>query len=99
MIFVGDAIFPGGNDYPAKQAGVQSIRVRDPDETKRVIEAVCACLERQRAFKPPAARLPLEPAAGKTGAAKSGRDVRAIAHQAPDQARRWFSIMRTNGPG
>jgi phosphomannomutase len=21
MIFVGDAIFPGGNDYPAKQSG------------------------------------------------------------------------------
>ena len=35
MIFVGDAIFPGGNDYPAKQAGVVSIRVRDPEETKR----------------------------------------------------------------
>lgn len=45
MIFVGDAIFPGGNDYPAKQAGVESIRVRDPEETKRVVEAICACLE------------------------------------------------------
>ena len=30
MIFVGDAVFPGGNDYPAKQAGVVSIEVRDP---------------------------------------------------------------------
>jgi phosphomannomutase len=38
MIFVGDAVFPGGNDYPAKQAGVVSIEVRDPHETKRVIE-------------------------------------------------------------
>jgi HAD superfamily hydrolase (TIGR01484 family) len=46
MIFVGDAIFPGGNDSPATQAGVESIRVRDPEETKRVIEAICACLER-----------------------------------------------------
>jgi hypothetical protein len=45
MIFVGDALFPGGNDYPAKEAGVVSIRVRDPDETKRVIEAVIACLD------------------------------------------------------
>ena len=44
MIFVGDAIFPGGNDYAAKEAGVDSIRVRDPDETKRVIEAIIACL-------------------------------------------------------
>ena len=45
MIFVGDALFPGGNDYPAKEAGVVSIRVRDPDETKRVIEAIIACLQ------------------------------------------------------
>jgi len=44
MIFVGDALFPGGNDYPAEQAGVDSIRVRDPHETKRVIEAMIACL-------------------------------------------------------
>lgn len=45
MIFVGDAIFPGGNDYPAKEAGALSIRVRDPNETKRVIEAIIACLD------------------------------------------------------
>jgi HAD superfamily hydrolase (TIGR01484 family) len=45
MVFVGDALFPGGNDYPAKQAGVLSIAVRDPEETKRVIEAFIACLD------------------------------------------------------
>lgn len=45
MLFVGDAIFPGGNDYPAFQAGAESIQVRDPEETKRVIQAVVACLE------------------------------------------------------
>ena len=45
MIFIGDAIFPGGNDYPAKEAGVVSIQVRDPNESKRVIEAIIACLE------------------------------------------------------
>jgi HAD superfamily hydrolase (TIGR01484 family) len=44
MIFVGDAIFPGGNDYPAKQVGCFSIKVRDPDESKRVIEAVIGCM-------------------------------------------------------
>ena len=44
MIFIGDALFPGGNDYPAKEAGVVSIEVRDPNETKRVIEAIVACL-------------------------------------------------------
>lgn len=45
MIFVGDALFPGGNDYPAEQAGADSIRVRDPHETGRVIEAIIACLQ------------------------------------------------------
>ena len=44
MIFIGDAIFPGGNDYPAKEAGVLSIQVRDTRETKRVVEAIIACL-------------------------------------------------------
>jgi phosphomannomutase len=45
MIFVGDALFPGGNDYPAKEAGALSIQVRDPHESKRVIETIIACLE------------------------------------------------------
>jgi HAD superfamily hydrolase (TIGR01484 family) len=45
MIFIGDAVFPGGNDYPAKEAGALSIEVKDPHETKRVIEAISACLE------------------------------------------------------
>jgi HAD superfamily hydrolase (TIGR01484 family) len=44
MIFVGDALFAGGNDYPAEEAGVVSIPVRGPNETKRVIEAIIACL-------------------------------------------------------
>ena len=44
MIFIGDAVFPGGNDYPAKEAGALSIEVKDPHETKRVIEAISACL-------------------------------------------------------
>jgi HAD superfamily hydrolase (TIGR01484 family) len=44
MVFVGDAIFPGGNDYAAKEAGAPSIKVRDPEETKRVVEAILLCL-------------------------------------------------------
>lgn len=44
MIFIGDALFPGGNDYPAEEAGVVSIRVRDPNESKRVCETIIACL-------------------------------------------------------
>ena len=45
MIYVGDALFPGGNDYPAKEAGALCIQVRDPEESKRVIETIVACLE------------------------------------------------------
>ncbi|MEO6123112.1 MAG: HAD-IIB family hydrolase [Ilumatobacteraceae bacterium] len=45
MIFVGDALFPGGNDRPAMEAGVESIATRDPHETKRLIEAMLACAE------------------------------------------------------
>jgi HAD superfamily hydrolase (TIGR01484 family) len=48
MIFIGDAVFPGGNDYPAKQAGALTIAVKDPHETKRVIEAIIACLAENR---------------------------------------------------
>jgi len=44
MLFVGDALFPGGNDHPARRTGVACIQVRDPEETERVIEAVLACV-------------------------------------------------------
>jgi len=44
MIVVGDAMFPGGNDYPAEQAGVIAIPVRGPEDTKRVVQAILACL-------------------------------------------------------
>ena len=50
----------GGNDYPAEQAGVISIPVRGPSETKRVIEAIIACLddgEQTRVFKVASATL------------------------------------------
>ncbi len=45
MIFIGDALFPGGNDYPAEEAGVVSIKVKNPNESKRVIETIIACLD------------------------------------------------------
>lgn len=45
MIFIGDALFPGGNDYPAQEAGVDSIAVRGPQETKPVTRAILACLQ------------------------------------------------------
>jgi len=43
MMFVGDAIFPGGNDYPAKELGLDTICVRDPEETLSVIATIIAC--------------------------------------------------------
>lgn len=43
MMFIGDAIFPGGNDYPAKELGLDTVRVRDPEETLAVIAAIVAC--------------------------------------------------------
>jgi phosphomannomutase len=48
MIFIGDALFVGGNDYPAEQAGVVCIAVRGPNETKPVTEAIIACLDGDR---------------------------------------------------
>lgn len=42
MLFVGDAIFPGGNDYAALKTGVDYVRVKGPEETKKVIRAVLA---------------------------------------------------------
>ncbi len=37
MLFVGDALFPGGNDYPVKEAGVDCIATSGPEETKKII--------------------------------------------------------------
>ncbi len=40
MVFVGDALFPGGNDYPAKEAGVECVQVSGPEETKELIRKI-----------------------------------------------------------
>lgn len=45
MMFIGDAIFPGGNDYPAKEIGVKTVLVRDPDDTLTAIAAIISCLQ------------------------------------------------------
>lgn len=44
MIFLGDAIYPGGNDHPAQEAGVPSIKVRDPADTATAIRAITLAL-------------------------------------------------------
>jgi HAD superfamily hydrolase (TIGR01484 family) len=48
MVYIGDALFPGGNDYPAEQAGVVSISVRGPSDTNLVIKTIIACLSNEQ---------------------------------------------------
>ncbi|THX14377.1 hypothetical protein D6D13_03352 [Aureobasidium pullulans] len=45
IMFIGDAIFPGGNDYPAKEIGLETVRVKNPDGTLAAIAAIVACLK------------------------------------------------------
>jgi phosphomannomutase len=40
MLFVGDALYPGGNDYAAKRTGVKCVAVRGPEDTKRIIKKI-----------------------------------------------------------
>ena len=42
MLFVGDAIFPGGNDYAVVKTGVDYIQVAGPEETKKIIANLLA---------------------------------------------------------
>lgn len=42
MLFVGDAIFPGGNDYAAVRTGVDYVKVRGPAEARAVIRFLLA---------------------------------------------------------
>lgn len=39
IVFVGDALFEGGNDYPARSTGVECISVANPEETKKLIKS------------------------------------------------------------
>jgi len=42
ILFIGDALFQGGNDFPAKATGVDCIQVSGPAETKKLIEQALA---------------------------------------------------------
>jgi len=37
MTFIGDALYQGGNDYPAKATGIDCTQVSGPEETKKLI--------------------------------------------------------------
>ncbi len=40
MLFIGDALYPGGNDAPVRDAGVATIAVHDVADTKLVMETI-----------------------------------------------------------
>ena len=40
MVFVGDALQEGGNDFPARTTGIDCIEVIGPEETKKYIESI-----------------------------------------------------------
>ncbi len=40
MVFVGDAIEPGKNDYEALKTGIDYVKVKGPEETKQFIEKI-----------------------------------------------------------
>jgi HAD superfamily hydrolase (TIGR01484 family) len=44
MLFLGDAIYPGGNDDAVRAAGMDTIAVRDVEETMTAVRAIIACL-------------------------------------------------------
>lgn len=46
VLFIGDKLFPGGNDFPVVSLGVETRAVSGPEETKQVITALLGVLNR-----------------------------------------------------
>lgn len=42
MFYIGDALFPGGNDEVVKETGIETKQVANPEETAQVIKALLA---------------------------------------------------------
>jgi hypothetical protein len=40
MLFIGDALYPGGNDHAVIEAGVDALPVRDIEDTRRIIQTI-----------------------------------------------------------
>ncbi len=40
MVFIGDKLMKGGNDYPVRTTGVDSIQVSDPEEGKLILKLI-----------------------------------------------------------
>lgn len=42
MLFIGDGLYPGGNDQAARKSGIDCVAVRGPEDTRQVIEKILA---------------------------------------------------------
>jgi HAD superfamily hydrolase (TIGR01484 family) len=40
MLFMGDAMFKGGNDYPVIKTGIDYIAIKGPEETAKILESL-----------------------------------------------------------
>jgi len=40
MMFIGDALYPGGNAHAAKKTGIQCVYVDRPEDTKRIVKTI-----------------------------------------------------------
>ena len=45
MLFMGDALYPGGNDHAVIEAGVDSIPVRDIEDTRKIIQTILLLMQ------------------------------------------------------
>jgi hypothetical protein len=42
MLYIGDALFPGGNDEVVKETGIETRQTSGPEETARIIRELLA---------------------------------------------------------
>ncbi len=40
MVFLGDSLFPGGNDFPVKRTGISTLETSGPEETKILLRGL-----------------------------------------------------------
>lgn len=46
IVYIGDALYKGGNDYAAKRAGTATIKIKDVEETKILIRSILSCIKK-----------------------------------------------------
>lgn len=71
MLFFGDAVYPGGNDNPVREAGIDTIAVRDVAETRTGILTLLACLKPKAGDAGPGSPSPISAAGDDTSLTKA----------------------------